>query len=132
MYPNAFWVPRPQGDRVWWDGYDGEDVVIFDEFQGWCRQVDMQRYLDYYPLMLEFKGGSRAALYTKVVILSNYHPAEWWSGGLLPPMKARLFGDNDRVGNVFVLSSRGADLQSVAADDPVVESRVWPVRHHRN
>lgn len=51
--------------------YNGEDVLIFDEFRSQLRISDMLNYLDGYPLMLPCRYTNRQACYTKVYIISN-------------------------------------------------------------
>lgn len=53
------------------DGYNGQDVIVFEEFRSSLPLSDMLCYLDGYPLMLPCRYADRAACYTKVYILSN-------------------------------------------------------------
>lgn len=53
------------------DGYSGQDVIVFDEFRSSLPLSDMLCYLDGYPLMLPCRYADRVACYTKVYILSN-------------------------------------------------------------
>lgn len=53
------------------DGYTGQDVLVFEEF---CSQIpieDMLNYLDIYPLFLPARYNDKTACYTKVYITSN-------------------------------------------------------------
>lgn len=53
------------------DGYHGQDVLVFEEF---CSQIpveSMLNYLDVYPLFLPARYNDRIACYTKVYITSN-------------------------------------------------------------
>lgn len=68
------------GDTEWWDGYDGEKAVLFDDFYGQLKYSRMLQLLDGYQLMLPIKGGFTYAKYTKVYITSNKPPDEWYSG----------------------------------------------------
>ena len=58
------------------DSYDGQDVLIFEEFRGGIKHGDMLIYLDGYPLKLPCRFFDRQACYTKVYILSNIPPDE--------------------------------------------------------
>lgn len=51
--------------------YNGEDVLLFDEFRSQLRISDMLNYLDGYPLMLPCRYANRQACYTKVYLISN-------------------------------------------------------------
>ena len=56
------------------DTYDGQDVIIFEEFRGNLRHGDMLNYLDGYPLLLPCRYFNRQACYTKVFIITNVEP----------------------------------------------------------
>lgn len=53
------------------DGYKGQDVILFDEFRSDLPIKDMLKYLEGYPLMLPCRYQDRAACYTKVYVVSN-------------------------------------------------------------
>lgn len=53
------------------DTYNGQDVILFDEFRSDIKIGDMLKYLEGYPLMLPCRYTNRVACYTKVYIVSN-------------------------------------------------------------
>ena len=53
------------------DGYKGQDVIVFEEFYNSIRIQEMLTYLDGYPLELPCRYQNKIACYTKVYILSN-------------------------------------------------------------
>lgn len=53
------------------DGYKGQDVVIFEEFRSSMRIGDMLNYLDGYPVELCCRYANKVACFTKVFIISN-------------------------------------------------------------
>lgn len=53
------------------DTYNGEDVLVFDEFASQIPFSEMLTYLDVYPLELPARYYNRWAAYTKVYIISN-------------------------------------------------------------
>lgn len=64
---------------TWFDGYNGEKTVLFDEFDG--KQMKLQKllmYLDKYPLKVEYKGGSTWACWTTVLITANHDSRTWY------------------------------------------------------
>lgn len=76
MWPDAFW--KIPGEK-WWDGYDGHETVVLDDFKdGDLRLTDLQRLLDRYPLWVEVKGGAVPMLAKRYVITSNCHPDLWY------------------------------------------------------
>lgn len=54
-----------------WDGYKGQDVVIFEEFRSSLKVQDMLNYLDGYPLELPCRYANKIACYTNVYIITN-------------------------------------------------------------
>lgn len=60
-----------KGDKVIFDAYHGQDVMVFEEFHSQIPLPDMLSYLDKYPLMLPARYSDRVACYTHVYILSN-------------------------------------------------------------
>lgn len=53
------------------DGYKGQDVILFDEFRSSLMIDDMLKYLDGYPVMLPCRYSDKVACFTKVYIVSN-------------------------------------------------------------
>ena len=65
------------------DGYNGQDVLVFEEFNSQVPIEDMLNYLDIYPLHLPARYNDRVACYTKVYLTSNLplekqYRAEQW------------------------------------------------------
>lgn len=81
---NAYWLRKPisKNGALWFDGYEGQEVVVIDEFYGWIARDFMQRMCDRYPLMVEIKGSAVHFLSKKVIITSNQDPKDWWKIGL--------------------------------------------------
>lgn len=79
-----------QGERVWFDGYEGESLLIIDDFYGWIKYGMLLRILDGYQLRLEIKGGFTYALWKRVIITSNKPPEEWYAHGMTPALARRI------------------------------------------
>lgn len=62
------------------DTYDGQDVIIFEEFRGGLKHGDMLNYLDGYPLLLPCRYFNRQACYTKVFLITNVPPDSQYMG----------------------------------------------------
>lgn len=73
-----FILGKGSGDRVWWDGYQGEKNLIIDDFYGWIKYSDMLNVLDGYQYRAEVKGGFKYAKWTNVYITSNKSPQDWY------------------------------------------------------
>jgi Putative viral replication protein. len=78
------------------DTYDGQDVIIFEEFRGGLKNGDMLNYLDGYPLLLPCRYFNRQACYTKVFIITNVPPESQYVGVDLESRKA-FFRRIDKV-----------------------------------
>ena len=75
-YSEAYMV-EPGRDP--WGSYNGEDVIVFDEFDPskWSIQ-EMNRYLDIYRLQLNCRYNNKYAHWTRIYILSNSSPERWF------------------------------------------------------
>lgn len=72
---NAF----PKDPRTkFWDGYQGQDHVVMDEFRGAIDISHMLRWLDKYPVIIEVKGSSTVLKAKKIWITSNLDPSGWY------------------------------------------------------
>lgn len=59
----------------WWDGYEGEDTLLIDDYTDWNIENSILRnILDGYRLRLETKGGHTWARWGRVFITSNKNP----------------------------------------------------------
>ena len=90
-YKNVFRVTKsdPKTGHTAFDGYRGQDVIVFEEFRSGFKIEDMLNYLDGYPLVLPSRYNDKEAAYTKVYIVSNWtleqqykniqseHPTTW-------------------------------------------------------
>ena len=66
-------------DHKWWDGYDYEDVVVFDEFDSSKWQVGhFNRLTQKDPYDVEVKYGGMRIRPKAVIILTNYDFHEWF------------------------------------------------------
>lgn len=65
----------------WWDGYDNEDTIIWDDFRGGDVKFTMLlTLLDGYRKQVQFKGGFHY-LKPKRWIITSCKPAEQWYTG---------------------------------------------------
>lgn len=59
------------GRDIWFDGYEGQSVLIIDEFYCWIKYNYLLELLDGYRLQLPVKGGFVYKNWSKVIITSN-------------------------------------------------------------
>lgn len=78
--PDAFYLEAPSSSNgtLWWDGYDFQDTVVFDEFSGWVKFTKLLRMLHQGNCKIETKGGTMALMATNFLFTSNYHPSTWY------------------------------------------------------
>jgi len=85
----AWYEANKSGKRVyvkstntkWFDGYDGEEVIIFDDLRSsWFEYSYLLKLLDRYPTQVECKGGSRQWKATTIYVTSCFKPDEMYSG----------------------------------------------------
>ncbi len=78
---DAYWVSPPQGGRIWFGGYYGQDVAIFDEFtSGWFQLTYLLRLWDSTPLMVQPKNHEVPFNSGTQVYTSNIDPRDWYTG----------------------------------------------------
>lgn len=66
---------QSSGSLKWWQGYDGHENVILDDFRGdFCPLHMLLNILDRYPFSVEYKGGSRQLLAKRIWITCPYPP----------------------------------------------------------
>lgn len=69
----------PKDPRVkFWEGYQGHENVVMDEFRGAIDISHMLRWLDKWPVIIENKGGSCVLKARRIWITSNLHPIDWY------------------------------------------------------
>lgn len=83
-------VPEPVNDKLWFDGYHGEETILLDDFYGWIKYHTLLQLLDGYPMSLPVKGGMVAKAWKKVIITSNKHPSDWYNREEWAALKRRI------------------------------------------
>jgi len=67
------------GNGMWFDGYDGQKTVLFDDFYGEIPYSFLLRLLDRYPLQVPIKGGSAHWTPTHIILTSNKEVTSWYA-----------------------------------------------------
>lgn len=64
----------------WWDTYDGEECVIFNDFEGQIPFDTWKQLVDRYPYRVPVKGGYRWLTAKYFIFTSQKNPEDWWGG----------------------------------------------------
>jgi len=87
-HPEAFKMDFD--DQLWWDGYEGEETIILNDFYGNIKYHKLLDLLDGYKMRLPVKGGFTYANWNKVLITSNKPPEQWYQVGLTDALNRRI------------------------------------------
>lgn len=73
MAPDAY----IKTENKWWDDYKGQpDVIIDDVHRNWAGAHQLKKWADIYPVRVEVKGSSKMIRPSRIIVTSNYSPAE--------------------------------------------------------
>jgi len=106
----------------WFDGYQLEPVLLFDDFYACIPLDQMLHMLDKWPLRVQVKGGFTIAAWTTVVITSNQDPDLWYSYQSMGTQTAspeKLQALKRRLPVVLEVQSR-SDLEHFAIPPPIL------------
>lgn len=79
-------TPPNKGGPVWFNGYNGEKMIIMDDFSDWMDYQPLLRLTDKYPYQVQSKGGMIWAEWNLVVFTSMAHWQSWYHGTLFTGM----------------------------------------------
>lgn len=75
---------------MWWDGYEQQEAIIIDDFDGHWPYRDLLRLLDRYPYQGQYKGGYHKINSKYIYITCEHHPSHFWGGNELEQITRRL------------------------------------------
>nr|WAE42663.1 MAG: replication associated protein [Cressdnaviricota sp.] len=87
-YGDSLYV-KPPGNK-WWDHYDGEEVVLIDDFDGGIDYRSFLTWTDKYPAYVETKGGTMRLNARVIYITSNVYYSHWWPNETIGPLERRI------------------------------------------
>lgn len=90
--PNLYMLSYGSGhSQIWFDGYEGQDTILFDDFYGGAIKYGfLLKLLDGYKFDVPIKGGFTRKLWKRVIITSNANPRDWYPDGLSPALRRRI------------------------------------------
>lgn len=80
------------GDR-WFDGYQGQERVLFDDFEGVTSGITYRKLLqitDRYPNPVPVKGGFANWRPRLIIFTTNVHPSKWYPDQDWPTIQRRI------------------------------------------
>jgi len=90
-YPDLY--SKPAGP--WWDGYDGQETVLLDDYDGHIQYAELLRILDRYPMKVPVKGAFVNLIAKRIIITSNDDIYKWY------PMKTDLSALKRRISCLY-------------------------------
>jgi len=125
---DAYWLPKPGlGQTPFFDGYDGQETVVIDEFYGWLPFDLLCRMCDRYPLMVNTKGGMVSFYPRKILFTSNLDPNQWYKEGLRA-LERRFSLPNGRIEHMLgrMVGGLPQPWQPPAVGDGAPPARLLP------
>lgn len=84
-------TPYMHSGGSWFDGYDGQEDVVFDDFGGSeFKLTYLLKLLDRYPMRVPVKGSFVQWVPKRIWITSNYSPHDWFPNAKDEHKKALL------------------------------------------
>lgn len=95
------------GSRDYFDWYDGQHAVVFDEFAD--DQMKIERFLqltDGYAIQLDARYKKKLKNWTHVFITSQHHPQNWWPNASIEKKAAlmRRFGNTPEIQAAHIIN----------------------------
>lgn len=80
-FDDDLWTLPLSRDKLWFDGYSGEENVLIDDFAGKRSKFPLHqllRLLDRWRVQVEIKGAFSWFNPGHIMITSNFHPDKWY------------------------------------------------------
>ncbi len=119
------WPPGPKA-VWWWQGYDGQDTIILDEFRCQVPYSTILRLFDRYAFQVQSKGLCHEFSSKKIIVTTNIHPTNWYNREANTSHLLRRLHD---FADVYEFS---LPLQFTVSGEPIPQARQIHVRNHPN
>ena len=80
----VFSLPQNDGGVPWFDGYNGEKILLIDDFYGWLKVSWLLKLMDRYPMEVQTKGGSVQFTSKVIYFTSNVSVESWYDWEKFP------------------------------------------------
>lgn len=78
--PSKVFMVQKDSATLWWDGYEGQDCIILDDFDDrWMPYKQLLRLLDVHPYRLPVKGAYTWLAATQIYLTSCRPPRMWYT-----------------------------------------------------
>lgn len=84
LWPDLY-SPNYGNCGVWFDSYDGQIVLMLDEFKGQIPLQTLLKICDPFPFTADAKHSAVAAAWTTVIFICNSDSSNWYSATLGKP-----------------------------------------------
>ena len=74
------WKIYHKGDNPWWQEYEGQEIAVFNEFDGNYPYTKFKELVDADTVTLECKHGSCSSNLRLIFICSNWDTDDWYKG----------------------------------------------------
>ena len=74
----------------WWNGYEGQEAILVDDYDGQWPYTNLLRFLDRYPYQGETKGGYVNIHSPYIYITCEFHPNKFYYGTALDQVVRRI------------------------------------------
>lgn len=75
-YPDLY----SKSSGMWWDGYNGEETVLIDDYEGHIPYFEILKITDRYPYKVQCKGGFLHLTAKRIIFTSNMEVRSWYQG----------------------------------------------------
>lgn len=122
--PDLFEIPISNG-TMWLDGYDGHEVVLFDDFAGRASKLTLDntlKFFDRYVRKVPVKGTHAWYMPEHIIVTTNLHPRAWFSWTNREEHWEAL---RMRFTEVLVFH-RGEEPESMNVEEFMLDHDLWP------
>lgn len=82
-------IPKKTG-QLWFDGYEGQETILLDDFYGEIAYATLLHLLDGYPMQVQIKGGFVWKNWKRVIITSNEYIENWYPIRQIAALRRRV------------------------------------------